>query len=630
MRLYLTADLEQPSRGDHASRASRQITSSHAAKAAATHAGNGRGKPDRADEAKWRDALGDPGSQTPVQGAVAAGVQPHKAHRGRDTDDSTRSAGAAAVGGQVSALASHKAAATAVSDGKDSAAVGAVSAKAESSDLTKIAPPASVARAADSRWPTTTVPLPEQSVPEVVGKRADPVVAQDASDPAADRVSEPAGGSADRRNTGRTAAAAAVVVAADPGLQTSEVAPTKQPALAPQVPDTGSAVESGDAVVWRRTAVTAQPDGVQPEGALAGDPEQNTAHDRSHAKSPAPTGPARGPIPGQAAEPLAKVAADPLAPAAPLPDREAQAPAPRSPPQTGLGESLFRLRALAEPAASLAQTEPAESPRVSVAPIAVGQSVPSADEPADAEQTVNTAAIAPEEPGASGPADPRKLPLPAVAAAAPDAEPKPVTSPGPGSPQRADLSGHNAPALAEPVGRLPVLRLALTPDPAEGAVGQALQAAVPLSGGAGAALPLIADAGPVAPLSTRDLTQQVVRALPGATGQEVTVVLSPEELGAVRMVLLAKGETLILQIHADRAETLELMRRSADQLMQDLRSSGFTQVTLDFGQNRRHPAPPPQPAPVAQPYASGQQAPALTDTPAPVRRLAAGGLDLRL
>lgn len=47
---------------------------------------------------------------------------------------------------------------------------------------------------------------------------------------------------------------------------------------------------------------------------------------------------------------------------------------------------------------------------------------------------------------------------------------------------------------------------------------------------------------------------------------------------------MAPGEAgLVVTIHADRPETLDLMRRHSEQLMQEFRQAGFERAELSFG-----------------------------------------------
>lgn len=123
------------------------------------------------------------------------------------------------------------------------------------------------------------------------------------------------------------------------------------------------------------------------------------------------------------------------------------------------------------------------------------------------------------------------------------------------------------------------------------------------------------------------LTQAVHVAIETGADAPTTITLRPEELGPVRFEISQSGDRLHITLYVERADALELMRRHGDQLLTDLRQSGFAQASLAFGdwsQRDSHPdAPPPDDA----------NTPALRDVsaafvaPAPA---ASGRLDLRL
>lgn len=64
----------------------------------------------------------------------------------------------------------------------------------------------------------------------------------------------------------------------------------------------------------------------------------------------------------------------------------------------------------------------------------------------------------------------------------------------------------------------------------------------------------------------------------------VEISLSPDELGKLRVSLWQDGSGLRVVVQAERAETLDLLRRNSDQLMQEIRDSGFSGGSLSFGQ----------------------------------------------
>jgi len=92
---------------------------------------------------------------------------------------------------------------------------------------------------------------------------------------------------------------------------------------------------------------------------------------------------------------------------------------------------------------------------------------------------------------------------------------------------------------------------------------------------------------PVPPLPAIPVTQLAPLAIaiatdPGTGALDVT--LSPDELGRLHMHVMTDGDTLRIAMTVERPETLDLLRRHADQLLADLRQAGFGGATLSFGQ----------------------------------------------
>ncbi|MCQ0969224.1 flagellar hook-length control protein FliK (plasmid) [Paracoccus sp. TK19116] len=77
---------------------------------------------------------------------------------------------------------------------------------------------------------------------------------------------------------------------------------------------------------------------------------------------------------------------------------------------------------------------------------------------------------------------------------------------------------------------------------------------------------------------------------------EIEIALSPEELGRVRLVVSGGERGAIVTVFFDRADVLDLMRRHPEQLLQDLRDSGFADARLDLrdgsGGQRQRPEQP--------------------------------------
>ncbi|MFZ1470038.1 MAG: flagellar hook-length control protein FliK [Paracoccaceae bacterium] len=98
---------------------------------------------------------------------------------------------------------------------------------------------------------------------------------------------------------------------------------------------------------------------------------------------------------------------------------------------------------------------------------------------------------------------------------------------------------------------------------------------------------------------------QIVQAV-GQSDSEVTQLrLAPEELGEVRIDLRSDGDRLIMTVSAERRDTLDLLRRNADELAAEMRTAGHQRLDLSFGRwagsdggsGGRAAPPPPVPAP---------------------------------
>lgn len=99
--------------------------------------------------------------------------------------------------------------------------------------------------------------------------------------------------------------------------------------------------------------------------------------------------------------------------------------------------------------------------------------------------------------------------------------------------------------------------------------------------------------------TARHIATQIARHLPDRDSPGFDIRLDPEELGHVRLKLVTHDTGSVLIVHADRPETLELMRRNIAMLEQDLRTLGHESLTLRFGndgagQGGTHPQTPPR------------------------------------
>ncbi|MDF2141892.1 flagellar hook-length control protein FliK [Paenirhodobacter sp. CAU 1674] len=129
------------------------------------------------------------------------------------------------------------------------------------------------------------------------------------------------------------------------------------------------------------------------------------------------------------------------------------------------------------------------------------------------------------------------------------------------------------------------------------------------------------------------ITQQVAHAAARVADGPVELTLAPEELGRVRLTLHTSEAGITVAIHAERPETLDLMRRNIDLLARDFRDQGYASIAFDFGNDSRRQNDQPMTA-----FAATRQdttEPANGESLAPDLRVSGarqsqGGLDLRM
>ncbi|MBL3610461.1 flagellar hook-length control protein FliK [Rhodovulum sulfidophilum] len=138
-------------------------------------------------------------------------------------------------------------------------------------------------------------------------------------------------------------------------------------------------------------------------------------------------------------------------------------------------------------------------------------------------------------------------------------------------------------------------------------------------------------AAPALADTPRTAIRQIAESLHRASDGSVHLTLSPEELGRVRLSLTPGDHGITVNISADRADTLDLMRRHGDTLANAMRDLGYGEVVLDFtgrqnnapGQGRGFAAAGPTP------NEEGTET-GLLSANRTSPRTAGGGLDLRL
>ncbi len=103
-------------------------------------------------------------------------------------------------------------------------------------------------------------------------------------------------------------------------------------------------------------------------------------------------------------------------------------------------------------------------------------------------------------------------------------------------------------------------------------------------------LPIVISAGVSMPAS---VPATLIVHAPEAAFGPVEVVLNPEELGKVRFEIHQQGDQVKVVLVVERPETLELLRRHADQLAQEFRAAGFAGASFSFGQWTGQPGKTP-------------------------------------
>ena len=279
--------------------------------------------------------------------------------------------------------------------------------------------------------------------------------------------------------------------------------------------------------------------------------------------------------------------------------------APTARPLTG--ESAVRLRAVAEPP---------PTPAVPISDAAISPPLGPAPVPKPDNAALPAAAM-----------------TPALLVARPVSPP--VSTDG-AAPER--QSGEVGAFPSDPPGSGPDTPPTLQAKPISGGIdplsGQMLMASAQAAPAPDRFQPPLAQSPPV-PVLAQDVARQLAGALaqgPVTDAAPVELVLSPAELGTVRMVLHTRGDSVSLSVWADRADTHDMLRRHSDILAEELRGSGFANVSFDFSQQRRNPHPQPQSLPTAAAQAYGMTRPpvASADLPRPPPVQTGSGLDLRL
>lgn len=160
------------------------------------------------------------------------------------------------------------------------------------------------------------------------------------------------------------------------------------------------------------------------------------------------------------------------------------------------------------------------------------------------------------------------------------------------------LSGTMAGAKAAMPGTFAEAARAAAPPPPQQPFAQTMQEPPPLSVALAAASTMVeaAAATHTAPAAetvhmARRVAEQIAVSVQRGSAGLVTLQLSPAELGRVDIAMQPREHGMTLLVTAERPETLELLRRHADLLSDDLRALGYTELAFRFGDGgERHGA----------------------------------------
>lgn len=88
---------------------------------------------------------------------------------------------------------------------------------------------------------------------------------------------------------------------------------------------------------------------------------------------------------------------------------------------------------------------------------------------------------------------------------------------------------------------------------------------------------------PLATVTPQNLGQAIVQVVQKGEDRQIDLALRPEELGRLRFEMSTSGDKVHVTLFIERPEALDLIRRHAEHLLNDLRQAGFSQSSLSFG-----------------------------------------------
>jgi len=90
--------------------------------------------------------------------------------------------------------------------------------------------------------------------------------------------------------------------------------------------------------------------------------------------------------------------------------------------------------------------------------------------------------------------------------------------------------------------------------------------------------------------AVHQISAQIAAEAGAASGRDIEVRLDPEELGRVRITVHPREAGLFIALAVERPETLDLLRKNAEELMSNLQDFDLSGATLEFSQDSDSPS----------------------------------------
>jgi flagellar hook-length control protein FliK len=81
------------------------------------------------------------------------------------------------------------------------------------------------------------------------------------------------------------------------------------------------------------------------------------------------------------------------------------------------------------------------------------------------------------------------------------------------------------------------------------------------------------------------IARQLADVMPQLSTRQMTISLSPDELGKVQLSLSAAEKGMVVNVVTERAETLDLLRRNIAELGQEFQAMGYDNIEFSFAQS---------------------------------------------